>query len=163
MDLGAAPGSWTEYMISLLGSHGALWAIDEQPLSPACLEKVKRAGLKFVFLEQSVFMDLPENLPAMDVIVSDMAPFTQGNRGVDCARSLDLINQAFDIAKKHLKNGGHFLVKLFHSDDTIAASKSFGKHFEFSKLYRPPAVAKDSKEIYFLGMQYARPDITLED
>lgn len=154
MDLGAAPGSWTEYLVTLLGKNGSLWAIDEQPISMTCKQKVENAGLQFTFLKQSVFDALPEGLPSMDVVVSDMAPFTQGNRGVDCARSLELINQAFEIAQKHLKRGGHFLVKLFHSDDTIAAAKGFGKHFKFSKLYRPPAVAKDSKEIYFLGMHF---------
>lgn len=154
MDLGAAPGSWTEFMLPLLGKAGSLWAIDQQPLSLTCRQKVEKAGLKFEFLQQSVFDPLPEGLPKMDVVVSDMAPFTQGNRGVDCARSLELIEQAFKIAESQLKLGGHFIVKLFHSEDTVAAAKQFADHFKFSKLYRPPAVAKESKEIYFLGMHF---------
>lgn len=156
MDLGAAPGSWTEYIITLLGPKGLLCAIDQQPLSMTCLQKVKNAGLDFQFLQQSIFDALPVDLPQMDVVVSDMAPFTQGNRGVDCAASLELILRAFEIAQKHLKTGGHFVVKLFESEDTIAAAKEFKKHFKFGKLYRPPAVAKDSKEIYFMGQHLER-------
>lgn len=156
LDLGASPGSWTEYLIGLLGSKGGLWALDLKPLSLTAQAKIEKAGLAFTFLEQSVFDDLPEGLPAFDAVVSDMAPSTQGNRTVDCARSLELIQRAFQIAQKHLKTGGHFVVKLFHSDDTIQAAKSWEKSFKFAKLYRPPAVAKESKEIYFVGQNLIR-------
>ena len=83
-----------------------------------------------------------------------MAPFTQGNKLVDTAGSLELITRGFDICKKHLKQGGHFLVKLFQSEDTMKAAKAWGKDFEFSKIYRPPAVQKESKETYFIGRGY---------
>jgi len=119
-------------------------------------EKISKAGLEFSFLQQSVYDPLPANIPELDAVVSDMAPSTQGNRTVDCARSLELITRAFEIAQTHLKTGGHFVVKLFHSDDTIQAAKSWEKTFKFAKLYRPPAVAKESKEIYFVGQNFIR-------
>jgi 23S rRNA (uridine2552-2'-O)-methyltransferase len=154
LDLGAAPGSWTEYLVSLLGSRGHLWALDQQPLSVTAQEKIKKSGIDFVFLQQSVFDPLPENAKSFDVIVSDMAPFTQGNRTVDCAGSLELIQRAFEIAKDHLKQGGHLVIKLFQSEDTVKFSKEFGKLFKFSKFYRPPAVHKESKEMYFVGQNF---------
>lgn len=156
LDLGASPGSWTEYLVTVLGSKGKLWALDLKPLSMTAQEKISKAGLEFSFLQQSVYDPLPTNIPELDAVVSDMAPSTQGNRTVDCARSLELITRAFEIAQTHLKTGGHFVVKLFHSDDTIQAAKSWEKTFKFAKLYRPPAVAKESKEIYFVGQNFIR-------
>lgn len=156
MDLGASPGSWTEYLIEILGPKGFIFALDLKPLSITAQAKIKKIGTECHFLQQSVFDDLPANLPPMDAVVSDMAPSTQGNRTVDCARSLELINRAFEIAQKHLKKGGHFVVKLFHSDDTIQAAKGWEKFFKFAKLYRPPAVQKDSKEIYFVGQNFLK-------
>jgi 23S rRNA (uridine2552-2'-O)-methyltransferase len=154
LDLGAAPGSWTEYLVSILGKKGMLIALDEQPLSITALAKLKKSELRFEFLRQSVFDPLPDNLPKFDGVVSDMAPFTQGNRTVDTSKSLELIERAFQIATKHLKQGGHFVVKLFHSEDTVKASRSWQRHFKFAKLYKPPAVQKESKEIYFIGQNF---------
>jgi 23S rRNA (uridine2552-2'-O)-methyltransferase len=151
LDLGASPGSWSEYIIEILGPKGSLYALDLNPLSITAQEKIKRKGLEFQFHQQSVFDPLPMELPPLDAVISDMAPSTQGNRTVDCARSLELITRAFEIAQLHLKQGGHFVVKLFHSNETVQAAKDWEKFFKFAKLYRPPAVQKESKEIYFIG------------
>jgi len=160
IDLGASPGSWSEYLIEILGPKGMLVALDLKPLSMTALQKIEAKKINFQFLQQSVLDDLPTDFPDFDAVVSDMAPSTQGNRSVDCARSLELIEAAFRIAEKHLKRGGHFVVKLFHSNDTIAATKSWEKKFKFAKLYRPPAVRKESKEIYFVGQNYLREEMT---
>lgn len=154
LDLGASPGSWTEYLIEILGPKGFIVALDLKPLSMTATSKVEKLGIKHLFLEQSVFDALPKDLPDFDSVVSDMAPSTQGNRTVDTARSLELIERAFEIARMHLKKGGHFVVKLFHSDDTIKATKKWESSFKFAKLIRPPAVRKESKEIYFVGQHY---------
>ena len=156
MDLGAAPGSWSEYLCELLGPQGHLIALDERPLSAPALQKLKKIGLKYSFLQQSVMDELPEDAPDMNAIVSDMAPFTQGNKLVDSARSLELASRAFEITKKHLKQGGHFVIKLFQSEDTMKAAQEWGKNFKFSKVYRPPAVQKASKETYFIGQNYIK-------
>ena len=155
LDLGASPGSWSEYLADILGKSGQLWALDLNPLSITAQEKLKKAGLTFQFLQQSIFDALPENdLPKFDAVVSDMAPLTQGSRLVDCARSLELSMRAFDVAKATLKRGGHFVVKVFHSEDAMLAAREWENSFKFGKLYRPPAVAKESKEIYFIGQNF---------
>jgi len=156
MDLGAAPGSWVEYLVEILGPRGFIFALDLKPLSITAQGKIKKRGTEFKFLQQSVFDDLPTDLPTMDAVISDMAPSTQGNRTVDCARSLELINRAFEIAQIHLKKGGHFVVKLFHSNDTVESTKTWERYFKFAKLCRPPAVQKDSKEIYFVGQNFLK-------
>lgn len=154
LDLGASPGSWTEYMAPLLGPEGVLWAVDERPLNASALEKAKKVGIFFYFLKQSVFDPLPSNLPSFNVVVSDLAPWTQGTPLVDTHESLKLIELAFEIVKAHLNEGGHFVVKLFQSPETIKTVKSWKPWFQWTKLYRPGAVRKESKEIYFIGMTF---------
>ncbi|MDB5038075.1 MAG: ribosomal methyltransferase RrmJ/FtsJ [Bacteriovoracaceae bacterium] len=118
-------------------------ALDIKPLSHFAHEKIKNSGVDFQFLHQSVFDPLPAGLPIFDSIISDMAPSTSGNRMVDCQNSLELISGAFEIASQHLKEGGHLIVKIFQSQETVDASKTWGKSFKSSKLYRPPAFQKD--------------------
>lgn len=163
LDLGAAPGSWTEYVTEMIGRAGRtkapkrnprLWCIDPQPLSLTAQEKLRKFGIDYEMLQRSVFDPLPEETPIFDVVLSDMAPFTQGDALVDSSRSLELVKRAYEICESRLKQGGHFVVKLFQSDDTVQFAKSIEKQFKFAKLHRPPAVAKESKEIYFVGMHF---------
>ncbi len=154
LDLGASPGSWTEYLLEILGKSGHLVALDQKPLSITCIGKIEKLGINFQFLQQSVLDPLPEDLPPFDAVVSDLAPATQGSKVVDQAGSLLLISRAFEIAEKHLKVGGHFVVKLFQSEDTVALAKSWEKRFKLGKLYKPPATHKESKEIYFVGCHF---------
>jgi 23S rRNA (uridine2552-2'-O)-methyltransferase len=156
LDLGAAPGSWSEYLCELVGSKGHLVALDQRPLGERAMAKLNKTGLKYTFLQQSVMDPLPADFEPVDVVVSDMAPFTQGNKLVDTAGSLELTSRAFEIVQKHLKQGGHFVVKLFQSEDTMKAAKQWGRSFKFSKIYRPPAVQKASKETYFIGQNYLK-------
>lgn len=155
LDLGASPGSWSEYICTILGKRGRLAALDIKDLSLSAKEKIKRSEVQFDFFLNSVFEPMPENLLAFDAVVSDMAPSTQGNRLVDSQGSLELALRAFEIASSHLKPGGHFVVKLFQSEETVAASKAWAKAFKMSKLYRPPATHKDSKEVYFIGLHFS--------
>jgi len=151
LDIGAAPGSWTEYIIEILGKSGCLWALDERPLSLTAQEKIKKLGLEFHFLQQSIYDLVPTGLPKFDCVVSDIAPWTGGTKFVDQHRSLELIEKAHEIALQTLKIGGHFVVKLFQSEETVAASKEWKKGFKMGKLYKPPSTHKESKEIYFVG------------
>jgi len=151
LDLGAAPGSWTEYLIEVLGKPGQIIALDQKPLSMTCLGKIEKMGTGFLFLQQSVFDQLPNSIPQVDAVVSDLAPATQGSKLVDQAGSLALITRAYEIAELHLKTGGHFVTKLFHSEDTVALAKTWSKKFKLGKLYKPPATHKESQEIYFVG------------
>jgi len=154
LDLGAAPGSWTEYLIEVLGKTGQILALDQKPLSITCMAKMDKMGTGFRFLQQSVFDQLPTDVQPLDAVVSDLAPATQGSKIVDQAGSLALITRAYEIAEIHLKVGGHFIVKIFQSEDTVALAKSWEKKFKLGKLYKPPATHKESKEIYFVGCHF---------
>lgn len=158
LDIGAAPGSWTEYLIEILGKTGSLWALDERPLSLSAQEKIKKIGLEFHFLEQSIFDPINGELPKFDCVVSDIAPWTGGTKFVDQERSLQLIEKAYEIALQSLKQGGHFVVKLFQSEDSVGVSKEWKKQFKMGKLYKPPSTHKESKEIYFVGQFFLGKD-----
>lgn len=151
LDLGASPGSWSEYLVEILGKSGTLYSLDQKPLSLSALQKMENFGIQFQFLQQSVMAPLPVDLPLMDAIVSDLAPWTQGAKIVDQAGSLELVTRVFELAEKHLKPGGHLVIKLFQSEEAIALAKQWMKRFKLGKLYKPPATHKESKEIYFVG------------
>ena len=154
LDLGAAPGGWTEYLVNIIGKGGKLWAVDERPLSHSSLQRIKNIGLGFQFLEQPIFKDLDLGSAKMDVIVSDVAPWTAGSKWIDSSKSYELVKRAYELAVVHLKEEGHFIVKIFHSPETIALSKKWQKRFKLGKLYKPTATHKESKEIYFVGQHY---------
>lgn len=154
LDLGAAPGSWTEYLIEILGRNGEIIALDERPLSLTAQRKIEKIGLKFRFLQQSVMDELPEDIQNLDAVVSDLAPWTQGPKLVDQMNSLVLVERAHAIATKHLKKGGHFIVKIFQSEEAQKQVKLWEKEFKMAKLYKPPSTHKESKEIYFVGLHY---------
>lgn len=154
LDLGAAPGSWSEYLAEIIGKTGTLYALDERPLSISAQQKIKKTGVQFEFIQQSVLEPISFPLPPLDGLVSDLAPFTGGTKFVDSQRSLELVKVAFEIASKHLKLGGHFVVKLFQSEDAIKEAKSWEKKFKLAKLYKPPSTHKESKEIYFVGRHF---------
>jgi len=151
LDLGASPGSWSQYVGEIIGKTGSLWAIDQKELSLTTIECLKNLGVDFHFIEQSVFDPLEQPIPEMDAVLSDMAPWTAGNKLVDNSRSLELVEKAYELARAHLKVGGHFVVKLFQSEDSVKTAKSWEKAFKLSKLYKPPSTHKESKEIYFVG------------
>lgn len=154
LDLGAAPGSWVEYLIEILGKRGSLYAVDERPLSMTALQKIEKIGLQFHFIQQSVFENLPVDLPKLDALTSDLAPWTGGTKFVDSLKSWELVQRAYELARCHLKEGGHFVVKIFQSEPAIKEVKTWEKSFKLAKLYKPPSTHKESKEIYFVGRHF---------
>lgn len=158
LDLGAAPGSWTEYLASLLKKGASLTAIDERPLSDQAIQRLQKASIQFNFYKQSIFDELPIS-ERFDLIVCDVAPWTGGVKWVDSSRAFDLIQRAGQIATAHLVGDGNFVVKLFHSDDSIQLAKNWAKSFKLGKLYKANATHRESKEIYFVGRGFEAQEI----
>jgi 23S rRNA (uridine2552-2'-O)-methyltransferase len=155
LDLGCAPGSWSEFTAEILGPEGTLCGIDLLPLSPNARERIKRSKVKLQFYQGSILEQNPFSELKFDCIISDMAPNTKGNRLVDTQGSLGLIEMAFQIAQKQLRPDGHFIVKLFQSNDTMDITRDWKKHFKIAKLAKPAAVRKESKELYFVGIGFS--------
>lgn len=155
LDLGAAPGSWLQYASSRVGAEGLVVGVDRHGLSVDLPHNARylRADALSIGLE-----DLGELWPKpFDVVLSDMAPHTSGNRFVDQQRSLRLLLRALEIAESLCAGGGSFLGKVFHGEDVDDARDRAAELFEDVRLVRPKATRRGSYELYLLGLRRRCP------
>lgn len=154
VDLGAAPGSWSQVAAERVGSGGRVVALDVLPMD----------GLPGVEFLQGDFRenDVLERLEALvgervDLVLSDMAPNISGIAAADQARSMDLAELALDFAEQWLEPNGRFVVKLFQGEGFDAFVKRARDGFSAVKLRKPAASRKESREIYLVaGSRRAR-------
>lgn len=152
LDLGASPGSWSQYCSKKVGDKGQVLGVDLSPVN------VKLPNAHFI---QADLRDL--NLehvfseygfpPPFDLVISDMAPKTTGIRLTDQARSFELCELALDVARRYLKPGGHFVCKLFHSDDFKTLKAEILKEYSKFEAIKPDSTRKISKEIFLIGIR----------
>ncbi|MCH8845942.1 MAG: RlmE family RNA methyltransferase [Proteobacteria bacterium] len=152
IDLGAAPGSWSQYVSKKIGKKGRLIAIDILPMDPIA----NTLFIKGDFTEQPV---VEQCLQAMnhgkaDLVISDMAPNLSGIGATDQARSLNLAELSLDLAKSVLKQGGHMLVKLFEGEGTGVYRRELKEHFGKVIVRKPKASRDDSREFYILARTF---------
>lgn len=146
LDLGASPGSWTQYCIRKIPRNGQIIAVDLNPLN--------FSHPQVRFLQESIeTLDLTLHVgnQKADLVLSDMAPKTSGVHERDVALSYELACLALSAAEKHLKTGGAFVVKLFMGDSFEDYHQLLKSRFNTVRLLRPEATRKASKEIYFVA------------
>jgi len=152
IDLGAAPGSWSEYACSELGRNGRLIALDILAMEPMQgVEIIKGDFRKDAVLEQLLQMLTGAGA---DLVISDMAPNISGMEAVDIPRSYHLAELALDLARQVLKPGGGLLVKLFQGegfDDYVGELKH---DFKRVVMRKPKASRARSREIYAMATGY---------
>lgn len=151
LDLGAAPGSWSEVAIKQLGERGQLVAVDLLEMQP--IEGV--TIIQGDFREDEVLQQILAALegPA-DLVMSDMAPNISGIRGVDQTRSMYLAELALDCAGQVLAPGGHFITKLFHGEGFDSYVKIARSMFEEVRMKKPKASRARSRETYMVARGY---------
>jgi 23S rRNA (uridine2552-2'-O)-methyltransferase len=146
LDLGAAPGGWSEYASQIVGHTGRIIAIDLLPMEPI-------AGVEFVqgdFTEQ----DTLDRLLALiderrfDLVISDMAPNLSGMESVDQPKSIHLAELAFDLAREFMMSDGVFVSKLFQGAGFEDLVSQFRSSFKSVKLRKPDSSRSRSNEIY---------------
>ncbi|CAL94003.1 23S rRNA (uridine(2552)-2'-O)-methyltransferase RlmE [Azoarcus olearius] len=150
VDLGAAPGSWCQVARQRVGSDGRVLALDILPMDPV-------PGVDFLqgdFTEDAVLAELESRLAgaAVDLVLSDMAPNLSGVATVDQARSIYLCELALDFARRHLKPGGQFLVKVFQGEGFMGFRKAMDEVFLSVQVRKPKASRDRSAEVYLLGV-----------
>ncbi|NMG74782.1 RlmE family RNA methyltransferase [Aromatoleum diolicum] len=150
VDLGAAPGSWTQVAVRRAGSGGRVFALDLLPVEPL-------PGVQFIqgdFQDDSVLGDLETRLGglAVDIVLSDMAPNMSGIETTDQARSIYLGELALDFAMRHLKPGGSFLIKMFQGAGFMEFRSEILRHFASLQVRKPKASRDRSAEVYLLGL-----------
>jgi 23S rRNA (uridine2552-2'-O)-methyltransferase len=155
VDLGAAPGSWTQVVRERLSRRGHLSgrivALDILPMEPL-------PDVEFIlgdFREEAVEQELERALGGtkVDVVLSDMAPNLSGIGAADAARSLLLAELALEFAVKHLKPGGAFLVKAFQGSGYSQYVERLKREFRSVTVRKPPASRESSAEVYLLARE----------
>jgi len=149
VDLGAAPGSWSQYVTERLNGRCRIVAVDLLPMD----------ALPSVDFVQGDFRedDVLERLESMigtdgaDLVMSDIAPNISGNRAVDQPRSMYLVELAFDLALRVLRPKGSFVCKLFQGEGTDAFIAAVRAQFERVKVMKPEASRAGSREVYLVA------------
>ena len=149
VDLGAAPGGWSQVAKEIVGEVGTVIGIDISPITPLYGVIFLQADMT----KQSSLNELENVLcgKKADVVISDMSPDISGNYSVDHARSVYLSQQALNTAEALLKPNGNFVCKVFSGEDLEDFVRLINKKFQVVKRYFPPASRKASSEIYVIA------------
>ncbi|ASI90005.1 MULTISPECIES: 23S rRNA (uridine(2552)-2'-O)-methyltransferase RlmE [Vibrio] len=149
VDLGAAPGGWSQYAAKVLGDEGQVIACDLLPMDPI-------SGVSFLqgdFREEAVLNALLERIqPDMvDVVMSDMAPNMAGNLSVDQPRAMYLVELALDMCHQTLAPGGSFVVKVFQGEGFDEYVKQVRDAFKVVKIRKPDSSRARSREVFIVA------------
>ena len=154
LDLGCYPGSWSKYAAGIVGGKGRVVGIDLQQ----CRIKSPSGGAEIKLVQGDIFD--PE-LPVLretgfNVVLSDMAPKTSGNRFMDHVQSVELARRALEIAGKVLRRNGHFYCKLFQGEDFSRFVEETRNLFSKVKVVKPRSSRSESREVFVLGMNFLK-------
>jgi 23S rRNA (uridine2552-2'-O)-methyltransferase len=148
VDLGAAPGSWSQYAVTRVGDDGLVIASDRLPIDPI-------AGVRFIegdFHEEAVLTALLETLgDGADLVMSDMAPNMRGVTAVDQPASMALTELAHDLAVRVLKPGGAFVTKMFQGEGSDSFTRALKSDFGSVRIRKPEASRDRSREVYIVA------------
>lgn len=147
VDLGAAPGSWSQVVSEIVGDTGKVYALDLLEISPIPRVEIIRGD----FTAEEVLIELEKMLNGsqVDLVISDMAPNISGIKAVDQAKWLGLAELAFDFCHENLKRNGSLLVKCFEGSGTQGFRESLRQAFNSVKV-KKPAASRDRSSEFFL-------------
>lgn len=149
VDLGAAPGGWSQYVVSQVGRQGRVIACDILPMDPI-------AGVDFLqgdFRDEMVMQALLERVgdSKVQVVMSDMAPNMSGTPEIDIPRSMYLVELALEMCREVLAPGGDFLVKVFQGEGFDEYLREIRALFTTVKVRKPDASRARSREVYIVA------------
>ena len=152
VDLGAAPGGWSQVAADLVGDDGSVIACD-------LLAMDSMAGVQFIrgdFTEEAVLAEILAAIgdEGADLVISDMAPNISGMKDIDQPRVMYLAELALDLARSVLKPGSYFLVKVFQGEGFDQLQREMRSSFKTVKTRKPKASRARSREVYLLGSQF---------
>ncbi|MGD8742200.1 MAG: 23S rRNA (uridine(2552)-2'-O)-methyltransferase RlmE [Granulosicoccaceae bacterium] len=152
VDLGAAPGGWSQLAAELVGDQGRVIALDILPMDAL-------AGVIFIqgdFREDEPLQQLMQVLEGrpVDLVMSDMAPNISGTRSVDQPRGMYLVELAIDFSHQVLRPGGDLLIKVFQGEGFDETLKGLRAAFDKVVVRKPKASRPRSREVYLLGRGY---------
>jgi 23S rRNA (uridine2552-2'-O)-methyltransferase len=155
VDLGAAPGGWTQAARKLVGDSGFVLAVDVKRMAPVDSPNV--CAIISDITEPHTIQNILELLPrSADAVISDVSPNVSGIWELDHARQIDLANHSLQIATSILRLGGNFFVKIFQGRTTSKFIEEVRQNFSFVKLVKPKASRSKSAELYLLGRNFIK-------
>ena len=151
LDLGAAPGGWSQVAIKIVGKKGQVIATDILPIESI----VNVEFLQGDFTEEKLYEKLLSltKEQKINVVLSDMAPNMSGQISIDQPKSIYLAELALDMATKVLSHNGHFVVKIFQGDGFDIFIQNTRKKFKKVVIRKPKASRPRSKEVYLIASQ----------
>ena len=153
LDLGCSPGSWLLYAAELTGKHGKVLGLDLKPVTIQVPSQAETLEVDIRTIDRT-WVEKQDMRNRFDVVLSDMAPATTGNKAIDAERSYQLCQAALDIARMTLRPGGSFICKIFQGEEFKRFSDSVRRRFKNSKIFKPQSSRKVSKEIFIIGMRF---------
>ncbi|MBF0118544.1 MAG: RlmE family RNA methyltransferase [Desulfobacterales bacterium] len=150
IDLGCSPGSWLLYSAKEVGDKGEVIGLDLNPIGTNVPNNTRHFVCDILEIDDKIINEIGSNF---DLVLSDMAPNTTGNKSVDAARSFELCMAALYLAKKILIIGGSFVCKIFQGEDFKLFLDEVKIAFHQYKIFKPNSCRKASKEIYIIGFK----------
>jgi 23S rRNA (uridine2552-2'-O)-methyltransferase len=150
LDLGAAPGSWSQVALQL---GAQVVAVDLSPIKPLDGAHFIRGDITRADCIAQIAATLPNGA---DSVISDVSPATSGITLVDHARSIQLARASLNIARQFLKSGGSFVVKVFQGEDLHKFVNETQRHFRDVRVYRPEASRRESSEHYVVAVGFEK-------
>jgi 23S rRNA (uridine2552-2'-O)-methyltransferase len=151
IDLGAAPGSWSDYAVKMVGSTGKVFALDILSIQPIVGVEFIQGDFTDATIQEIVIKKIGTH--KVDAVLSDMAPNMSGNEVVDQLRVMHLVETALEFAVKVIKSNGIFLTKVFQGVGFDQLLQQFKHYFKEVKIIKPQASRARSAEIYILAQQ----------
>ena len=157
VDLGYAPGGWSEYCVEIVGENRVI-GIDLLEISP--IQGVNFLQLDFneenskKIIKEELLKIKNNNQGKCDIVLSDMAANTTGDHNTDHLRIIDLLEQALNLAIEILRKDGVFVGKIFQGGNSEEILKILRKHFELVKYFKPESSRKDSSETYLVAIGF---------
>lgn len=153
VDLGAAPGGWSQVALEKVGEEGIVLGVDLQKIKPFSDENFHFIRGDFTKKEvQDKIIDIIDG--KADAIISDASPQLSGIKDVDHLRSIDLANSVIDIADNILEKNGNLVIKVFQGEEYKNLIENLKKKFKILKTTKPASSRKKSSEMYVIGLKY---------
>lgn len=153
LDLGAAPGSWSQYVLNIQKGNGFLLAVDLKDITLKSPYLNQFHALQGSFNNEDILQQIKKRSP-YQLILSDAAPSTSGDRFVDACKSAELARRVLSIALAHLQAEGTLIIKIFQGGDEQEIFAALKTHFKRVKAFKPKASRDESAEIFYIGFQF---------
>jgi len=151
LDLGAAPGSWSQVVSAIVGSSGKTIAVDLQPIEPLPGVVLLQGDINSSATQAEILQIAGG---AVDVVLSDAAPSTSGIRDRDHALSVELVYSALRVARQALRPGGHLVAKVFEGSDLPHLIVDLRQHFDRVKPNYPEATHREGHEVFMVCLGF---------